>query len=221
MHLHTGTHVVTELFGMQINLDTIYTTWLTAIIVFIIAFAASRGRALVPSGIQNAVEFVIESLCNQFEKNIGHNYRQVVPILLTLFMFIFVANEIGLLPAAHLTASPTNDVNTTLGLAIGASIFVHVYYIKNRGFGNWLGHFFKPFVPFVFINMVEEVSRPITLAMRLFGNILAGEILLEVLNAMATWFVPMIWIAFSLMVGLIQAYIFTTLVSIYLKESVD
>ena len=57
MHLHTGTHVVTELFGMQINLDTIYTTWLTAIIVFIIAFAASRGRALVPSGIQNAVEF--------------------------------------------------------------------------------------------------------------------------------------------------------------------
>ena len=221
MHLHTGTHAVAELFGMQVNMDTLYTTWLTAIIVFIIAFAASRGRAMIPGGIQNAVELLVEGLCNQFEKNIGHNYRQVVPVLLTLFLFIFVGNQIGLLPTAHLTASPTNDVNTTLGLAIGASIFVHIFYVKNRGVGNWLGHFFKPFVPFVFINIVEEVSRPVTLAMRLFGNILAGEILMEILNNLAPWLVPMIWIAFSLFVGLIQAYIFTTLVSIYLKESVD
>lgn len=221
MHLHTGTHAVAELFGMQVNMDTLYTTWLTAIIVFIIAFAASRGRAMVPGGIQNAVEMLVEGLCNQFEKTMGHNYKQVVSILLTLFLFIFVGNEIGLLPTAHLTASPTNDVNTTLGLAIGASLFIHIFYIKNRGVGNWLRHFFKPIFPFVFINVVEEISRPVTLAMRLFGNILAGEILMEILNNLAPWLVPMIWIAFSLFVGLIQAYIFTTLVSIYLKESVD
>ncbi len=221
MHLHTGTHAIAELFGMQVNMDTLFTTWLSAIIVLIVAIAASRGRALVPGGVQNAVELVVESLCSQFEKNIGHKYRQVVPVLLTLFMFIFTANQIGLLPTAHLTASPTNDVNTTLGLALGASVFIHFFYVKNRGLGNWLGHFFKPFAPFVFINIVEEISRPITLAMRLFGNILAGEILLEILYAMAPWLVPIIWIGFSLFVGLIQAYIFTTLVSIYLKESVD
>lgn len=220
MHLHTGTHVIAQFMGMSINLDTIFTTWLTAIIVLIVSFLASRGRAMVPSGIQNAVEFVIEALCAQFEKNIGPKYRQVVPVLLTLFMFIFIANEIGLLPTEHLTASPTNDVNTTLGLAIGSSLFVHFFTIKNKGFGHWISHFFKPMPFFVIINIVEEISKPITLAMRLFGNILAGEILLEILYFMAPWLVPIIWIAFSLFVGLIQSYIFTTLVSIYLKPSV-
>lgn len=221
MHLHTGTHVIAELFGMQVNMDTILTTWLSALIVLIVVLAATRGRALVPSGVQNVVEMVVEALCDQFEKNVGHRYRQVVPVLLTLFMFIFTANQIGLLPTAHLTASPTNDVNTTLGLALGASVFIHFFYIKNRGLGNWLGHFFKPFPLFLPINLVEEVSRPVTLAMRLFGNILAGEILLEILYSIAPWLVPIIWIAFSLFVGLVQAYIFTTLVSVYLKESVD
>lgn len=221
MHLHTGTHVVEQLFGMQVNMDTILTTWLSAFIVLVLMFAASRGRAMVPGGVQNAVEMVVEALCGQFEANIGKNYRKVATVLLTLFLFIFTANQIGLLPTEHLTASPTNDVNTTLGLAIAASLAIHFYFIKSKGVGHWLAHFFHPFSLFVIMNLVEEVARPITLAMRLFGNILAGEILLEVLYNLAPQFVPMIWIGFSLFVGLVQAYIFTTLVSIYLKESVD
>lgn len=221
MHLHTGTHVVAQLFGMSVNMDTIFTTWLSAIIVFVILLAATRSHALVPSGVQNAVEFLIEWLCNQFDNNVGHAYRKVSTVLLTLFMFILTANQIGLLPTEHLTASPTNDVNTTLGLAIAASLCIHFYYVKVKGFGKWAKHFFQPLAPFVFLNLIEEISKPITLAMRLFGNILAGEILLEVLNNLAPWLVPMIWIAFSLFVGCIQAYIFTTLVSVYIKESVD
>jgi F-type H+-transporting ATPase subunit a len=221
MHLHTGTHVVGQLLGMQINWDTIYTTWLTGFLVILMVFCASRGRALVPSGWQNAMEMVIEQLCGLFEGNLGHKYRQVATMLLTLFLFIFTANQIGLLPTAHLTASPTNDVNTTLGLAIASSLAIHFYFIVNKGVGNWIGHFFHPFSLFVIMNLIEEIARPITLAMRLFGNILAGEILLEILYALAPALVPMIWIAFSLFVGLIQAFIFTTLVSIYLKESVE
>ena len=197
MHLHTGTHVVSMLFGMSVNWDTIFTTWLSALIVFLIVFAATRGRA-----------------------NVGKNYRKVSTVLLTLFMLILTANQIGLLPTEHLTASPTNDLNTTLGLAIASSLLIHFYYIKNKGFGHWIKHFFQPIAPFVFLNLIEEISKPITLAMRLFGNILAGEILLEVLNNLAPWLVPIVWIAFSLFVGVIQAYIFTTLVSVYMKESV-
>ena len=220
MHLHTGTHVVSQLFGMPINLDTIYTTWLSAIIVFLIVFAATRSRALIPSGIQNAVELLFEWLFSQFESNVGSSYRKVSTVLLTLCMFILTANQIGLLPTEHLTASPTNDVNTTLGLALAASLCVHFYRIKNKGVKTWFAHFFHPIAPFVVLNLIEEVSKPITLAMRLFGNILAGEILLEILYNLAPWLVPIIWIAFSLFVGVIQAYIFTTLVSVYLKESV-
>lgn len=220
MHLHTGTHVVSMLFGMSVNWDTIFTTWLSALIVFLIVFAATRGRAMVPSGAQNVVEMVFEFLFGQFRANVGKNYRKVSTVLLTLFMLILTANQIGLLPTEHLTASPTNDLNTTLGFAIASSLLIHFYYIKNKGFGHWIKHFFQPIAPFVFLNLIEEISKLITLAMRLFGNILAGEILLEVLNNLAPWLVPIVWIAFSLFVGVIQAYIFTTLVSVYMKESV-
>lgn len=220
MHLHTGTHVVSMLFGMSVNWDTIFTTWLSALIVFLIVFAATRGRAMVPSGVQNVVEMVFEFLFGQFRANVGKNYRKVSTVLLTLFMLILTANQIGLLPTEHLTASPTNDLNTTLGLAIASSLLIHFYYIKNNGFSHWIKHFFEPIAPFVVLNLIEEISKPITLAMRLFGNILAGEILLEILNNLAPWLVPIVWIAFSLFVGVIQAYIFTTLVSVYMKESV-
>lgn len=120
-----------------------------------------------------------------------------------------------------MTASPTNDVNTTLGLSIACSLITHFYFIKCKGVGHWLGHFFKPFPIFAVMNLIEELAKPITLAMRLFGNILAGEILLEVLYFLCPALVPMIWIAVSLFIGLVQAYIFTTLTSVYLKESVD
>ena len=218
IQVHMWLHSFSECRSIWIRF---FTQWLTALIVFIIVFAASRGRSLVPNGIQNAVEMVIEPLCSQFERNMGSHYKKVVYFLLTLFLFIFVANEMGLLPTAHLTASPTNDVNTTLGLALTGTLCIHFVYIRNRGFGKWLKHFFEPMPPFVIINIVEELSRPVTLAMRLFGNILAGEILLEILYALAPVLVPLLWVVFSLVVGLIQAYIFTTLTSIYLKESVE
>lgn len=219
MHLHTGTHAVQQLLGMQVNMDTIFTTWLTALIVFLVVFAASRGKKLVPTGVQNCVEILVEGLLTQFEKNVGPKYRQVVPALLTLFLFILTANQLGLLPTEHLTASPTSDINTTLGLALAVTLLIHVLFIANQGVGKWIKHFFEPFPVFVFINLVEEISRPVTLAMRLFGNILAGEILLELLYALCPWLIPIIWIAFSVFVGCVQAYIFTTLSSVYLKHS--
>ena len=219
MHLHTGTHAVQQLLGMQVNMDTIFTTWLTALIVFLVVFAASRGKKLVPTGVQNCVEILVEGLLSQFEKNVGPKYRQVVPALLTLFLFILTANQLGLLPTEHLTASPTSDISTTLGLALAVTLLIHVLFIANQGVGKWIKHFFEPFPVFVFINLVEEISRPVTLAMRLFGNILAGEILLELLYALCPWLIPIIWIAFSVFVGCVQAYIFTTLSSVYLKHS--
>lgn len=219
MHLHTGTHAVQQLLGMQVNMDTIFTTWLTALIVFLVVFAASRGKKLVPTGVQNCVEILVEGLLSQFEKNVGPKYRQVVPALLTLFLFILTANQLGLLPTEHLTASPTSDINTTLGLALAVTLLIHVLFIANQGVGKWIKHFFEPFPVFVFINLVEEISRPVTLAMRLFGNILAGEILLELPYALCPWLIPIIWIAFSVFVGCVQAYIFTTLSSVYLKHS--
>ncbi len=220
MHLHTGTHMVVQLFGMSVNMDTIYMTWIAAAIVMVLMIAATRGRALVPGGWQNFMEIVVEGLCKQFKDTLGPRYRQVVSLLLTLFLFIFVSNQMGLLPTNHLIVSPTSDLNTTFGLALLCTIVIHVLYLKNQGVKQWGIHFFRPFIPFVLLNLIEEIARPVTLAMRLFGNILAGEILLEVLYSLTPYLVPIVWIAFSLFIGLVQAYIFTTLVSAYLMGSV-
>lgn len=221
MELHTGHHTIAYFMGMAFNMDTLYMTWLTAAIVIIITVAATRGRAMVPSGIQNAVELVMENLIDQFKETLGPKWHQVVSILLTMFLFIFVGNELGLLPSPDVLTSPTNDLNTTLGLALASSFTVHVVGIANKGVLKHIKHMFQPFAVFFILNILEEVSKPLTLAFRLFGNILAGEILMEILYQLVPWLAPMVWLAFSLAIGLIQAFIFTILTTSYLTSSLN
>ena len=219
MELHTGHHLIAQLFGMNVNMDTLYMTWLTAAIVIIVTMAATRSRSLVPSGIQNVVEIIVESLLVQFKETLGPKWGQVVSVLLTMFLFILVGNELGLLPSPHILTSPTNDLNTTLGLALVSSFMVHFVALRNQGVKKHFKHYFEPFIPFVVINLMEEFTKPLTLAFRLFGNILAGEILMEVLYLLVPVGVPIIWFIFSLVMGLIQAFIFTILTTSYLADS--
>lgn len=221
MQLHTGTHDILMLGGHTIHVDTLIMTYLTGFLVLLILLPATRNMTIVPRGWQNAIEMIIELLAENFKSTLGDNYKKPIYFLLPLFMFIFIGNEIGLLPTAHTIVSPTNDLNTTLGLAVGSSVAIHGMYIKYHGGLKYLKHFFEPFFPFVIINVMEEVSKPLTLAFRLFGNILAGEILLEVLEFLAPVVVPIIWITFSLVIGLIQAFIFTILVSAYFADAVE
>ncbi len=221
MELHTGNHWIVQVFGMDVNMDTILLTWLTAVLVILVTLAATRKRALVPSGFQNAMEIIIESLLAQFKETLGPKYSQVVSVLLTMFLFILFANELGLFPSPHILASPTNDLNTTVALALISAVMVHVMALKNQGVKKHFQHFFKPFAPFVIINILEEFTKPLTLAFRLFGNILAGEILLEVLYFLVPPVVPIIWLIFSLAIGLIQAFIFTILTTSYLAPSFE
>jgi F-type H+-transporting ATPase subunit a len=219
MELHTGHHLVVQLLGLNVNMDTLILTWVTAALVIIVSIVATRGRSLVPSGLQNAMEIVVESLLSQFKETLGPKYGQVVSVLLTMFLFILFGNEIGLLPSPHILASPTNDLNTTVALALVSSLMVHVMALRNQGLKKHLKHYLEPFPPFILINLLEEVTKPLTLAFRLFGNILAGEILMEVLYFLAPVGVPMVWLLFSLVIGLIQAFIFTILTTSYLRDS--
>ena len=219
MELHAGHHMVVQLLGMNVNMDTIYLTWVAAALVIIVTVLATRQRAMVPSGLQNAMEMVIEGLLSQFKETLGPKYGQVVSVLLTMFFFILFANEMGMLPTDGLLASPTNDLNTTVALALVSSFLVHAMALKNKGPKTHFKHFFEPFVPFVIINLMEEITKPLTLAFRLFGNILAGEILMEVLYFLVPAGIPMIWLLFSLVIGLIQAFIFTILTTSYLAPS--
>ena len=118
--------------------------------------------------------------------------------------------------------APTSDINTTAGLALFVFIFVNGMMVYKHGFMNYIKHYFKPFVFFFPINIIETMAKPMTLALRLFGNILAGDVLLIVLNLiLPAWFpVPtIVWMMFSLFVAGVQAFVFTLLTISYLSES--
>lgn len=215
MHLHAGSHKVVEFLGMAINMDTIISTWITFAIVFFIFWLALRNPKIVPGYAQNIVESVLDVIMNQIDASLGKKAGEATYVLLTFFIFILVSNELGLFPNGHAFASPTNDLNTTLALALCTTTIVWFMALKIKGMDH-IKHLFQPFKVFVIIHLMEEFTKPLTLAFRLFGNIIAGEILLEVLHNLSPYGPPVIWLGFSFGIGLIQAFIFTVLSTSYI-----
>lgn len=214
-----GAHKVAQLFGLTFNMDTLMMTWLTMAIVLVIAYLATRRLSMnKPSRWQSMLELIIESLLAQIEANMGKNGLKLAPLIITLFMFLLVANWLGLIPGF---TSPTNDLNTAAGLAIMVFFLMQALGVINKGLIGYYGHFVKPYAVFLPINIIEELSKPLTLSFRLFGNILAGEILLMVLGMLVPYLIPTAWLAFSVFVGVVQAFIFTMLSMSYLANSVS
>lgn len=198
--------------GVFIHMQTMYMTWITMAIVFLLFFVASRNPKLVPSGLQNVMEWFIEFLTGLMEGTLGmKGSKYMAPFMITLFMFIFVGNEIGMLPQVgiHWT-SPTNDINTTFALSLTVALGVYVVGVCQHGMGHFR-HFISPSPAFLPLHLLEEITKPLTMALRLFGNILAGEILLIVLYQLSPWIIPEFWVMFSLFIGFLQAFIFTML----------
>ena len=163
------------------------------------------------------LEIAVIALLDQVEATMGPKGKKLAPLIITLFLFLLVSNWLGLVPKL---TSPTNDLNTTLGLALMIVGMVHILGMVNKGIFTYLKHFIEPHFLFLPINIVEEIAKPVTLSFRLFGNILAGEIMLVILGTLVPYFVPTLWLAFSIMVGLIQAFIFTILSIAYLSNAV-
>lgn len=198
--------------GIVINMQTMYMTWITMAVVFVLFMMAARSPKLVPSGLQNVMEFFVDFLNGLMEEVLGVKGRKTMaPFIITLFMFIFIGNEIGMLPqvGVHWT-SPTNDINTCFALSLTVAIGVYLVGVGQKGMSHFK-HFVSPSLAFLPLHLMDEITKPLTMALRLFGNILAGEILLIVLYQLAPWVVPELWVMFSLFIGFLQAFIFTML----------
>lgn len=210
-----------DFLGMTVHMQTLYMSWLACIITIVVVWAITSGSKMVPGRAQAALEMFFDALGGLIEKNMGKEGRsKMQAFFFTLFLYLLVANEIGVfLPSIgiHFT-SPTNDMNTVFALSILVMVVAYIYGVANKGIG-YFGHFVKPYVPFLPLNIVEEIAKPITLALRLFGNILAGEILLIVLYKLCPWVIPDIWVLFSLFVGVLQAFVFTMLSIINIAPS--
>mgnify|MGYP003584272212 FL=1 len=214
-----GVREVVQFAGLTFNVETLIMTWITMAVVILIAFLATRNLRLVPTGWQNAIEMVVTALHGQIDATMGPRGRMLAPLIISLFLFLLVSNWLGLIPTL---SSPTNDLNTTLGLALMVIVMLHVMGVYFKGM-HYIKHFFQPVPVFVVINAIEEVAKPITLAFRLFGNILAGEILIIILLKLMPIWMPIpsvIWLAFSIFIGGVQAFIFTMLSMAYLANAV-
>lgn len=236
--IHVGHHtMVFEMFGMTFNGDTILATAITAVIVIGLAFflRAKVTSTGVPGGVQLFWEALTIQMRQQIEGSIGMKVAPfVLPLSVTIFVFILVSNWLGVLPlqyggsdgaAAELYKPPASDINFVLALALFVFLAYHAAGIWRRGI---IGHpikVIKGHVAFLApINIVEEIAKPISLALRLFGNIFAGGILVALI-AMFPWYVQWapnaIWKTFDLFVGLIQAFIFSLLTILYFSQSME
>ena len=236
--IHVGHHtMVFELFGMTFNGDTIMATGITALIVIALAFVlkskvTSTG---VPGGVQLFWEALTIQMRNQIEGAIGMKVAPfVLPLSIAIFVFILISNWLAVLPlqyggsdgaAAELYKPPASDINFVLALALFVFVCYHAAGIWRRGI---IGHPIKVVKGHVAllapINIVEELAKPISLALRLFGNIFAGGILVALI-AMFPWYIQWapnaIWKTFDLFVGLIQAFIFSLLTILYFSQSME
>lgn len=212
---------------------------LTCVIVFAIVFACTRNLALKPKGKQNVIEWIIDFTRGIVTDNMPRKeLRNFHFIAFTLFLFIFVANQLGLIIKIVSTndvtywKSPTADPFVTLTLAFIMLMLSHYYGVERFGFKNYIKNsFFKPVSFLMPVKLIEEFTNVITLGLRLYGNIYAGEVLLtliaKVLLSVGWLTLPvvipleMIWIAFSLFIGSIQAFVFVTLSMVYMGHKIE
>ncbi|AVP35481.1 F0F1 ATP synthase subunit A [Staphylococcus felis] len=235
---HKHPIVTWHFLGVDINfnLSTIMMVLITSIIVFIIAVLCTRNLQKRPKGAQNFIEWVFDFVRGIIESNMAWSKGgQFHFLAVTLILFIFVANMLGL-PLQFVNhhylwwKSPTADAHVTLTLATLMIILTHYYGVKMRGGKNYMKGFAKPYVALLPINIFEEFASTLTLGLRLYGNIYAGEILIGLLAGVTThtlfgWIIGVpgliIWQGFSIFVGSIQAYIFIMLTMVYMSHKVS
>ena len=226
--IEIGHHVRANLFGFDVNIDTIISTLIAGSLVLILGFIAKNYLTKdpddhVPSKIQLLWETIVGQVNKQVEDNLGRVHPYVAPLAISLFFFILFANWMELLPTklnsgTHLTPAPTADTNLTYAMAAVAMVSVWAYGIKQKGVGGYLRHFLEPYPVLLPLNILEELVKPITLALRLFGNIFAGGIMLALIAIMPWWGLPIAnfaWKAFDMVIGVIQAFIFALLTVLY------
>ncbi len=191
-----GEHPEGHLLGLTLNLDTIWVTVVAGAIVIALGFWARAHLTKdtddhVPTKVQLLWETIVKEVTTQVEANLGKVNPFVIPLATALFFFILIANWLEVIPTelnkkVHLLPSPTADTNLTYAMAIMVMVGVWTFSIRERGFKGWIKHYFEP-VPWMFpLEVLQDLLKPVTLALRLFGNIFAGGIMLALIAGMVS-----------------------------------
>jgi F-type H+-transporting ATPase subunit a len=226
LDIEVGGHIVWNVFGLAWNVDTILGTLIAgAIVIGLGLYVRAHLSTTKPTGAQLFLETVTTQIEEQVESTMGVRTAPfVVPMAMALFLFILIANWLAIVPTGHhpeYVPPPASDVNLAYALALLVIVTMHVTGIRKKGFRGYYHHLFTPHWVMFPINLIEELVRPVTLALRLFGNIFSGVIMVSLIAlfpAYILWAPDIIWKLFDMFIGLIQAFIFALLTILYFSS---
>ncbi len=218
------------LWGHKLT-NTFFAVIIAGLIFAAIIIILGIGLKKKGSTLAALAEMLVGSVKGLTNMILGHDGEKYEVIVGTLFGFIVISNLLGIISSltvpfyGHINIkmiiAPTTDLSVTLALALTAVSYFHFQWIKVKGFGNYLKHYIKPTPIMLPINILEEVSKPISLAVRLFGNLTGEHIVLEVITSLVAFAVPCIILVLGLFTGFVQALVFTMLFMVYLQPAVS
>jgi F-type H+-transporting ATPase subunit a len=195
----------------------VVTTWALMSVLTVFSWLVMRRLGPRPGRPQAVLEIVVTGIAEQIREVIGRDPRPFVPLLGTLFIFLAIANISGVLPGVE---APTAKLETPAALALIVFASVHYFGIRARGPLRYLASFAEPNLIMLPLNLVSEVTRTFSLMVRLFGNVMSGEFVIGLVIALAGLFVPVPLMVLEILVGLVQAYIFTVLATVFIGAAV-
>jgi len=222
-NIEIGNHQTVKLAGLTFDVDTVYTTAIAAAVVIGLGVLLRRRvTSGVPGGVQLFWESLTSYISEQAETRLNRRLSgYVIPLAVALFAFILTANWLSVLRIHGQPEPPTSDANLPYALAVLVFVWCVVAGIR-RSPRAYFGHFLAPYKFLLPINFIEEVAKPISLSLRLFGNIFSGVIMLELIGlfpAYLAWAPNAAWKLFDLFIGAIQALIFALLTIIYFGQA--
>lgn len=235
IHISLTAEKIFNIGGFAIT-NSLLTSWIVMILLLLFAIASTRKLSLVPNNLQQIAEVIVDGIYNLFATILHDKIGRFFPLVGTYFLFIIMLNWSGLLPGVGtiglhkieeghqvfvpLFRSGTADLNTTLALALIAMLVIQISGLKTLG-GAYLKKFLNFSNPIYFfvgiLDIISELSRVISFAFRLFGNIFAGEVLLTVIAFLMPIFAPLPFLGLELFVGFIQALVFSMLTAVFLS----
>jgi F-type H+-transporting ATPase subunit a len=201
--------------------DAISYTWLIIVLLLVLSLLATSALKSIPSGMQNFMETVIGGIETMIVDTMGEHGRPFFPLIATLAIFVLVSNLIGLIPGFF---PPTANINTTAACAVIVFVSTHVVGVKHHGLA-YIKHFLGPIAwlapVMFFIEVIGHLSRPVSLTLRLFGNMNGHELVLMIFFGLAPFLVPLPMMLMGVLVSFIQAFVFMLLAMIYIQGSLE
>jgi F-type H+-transporting ATPase subunit a len=198
--------------------ETVATTWGLMALLFVVSWLSTRRLKLEPGPWQVALEGVVGAIQDAIEAVLPEYSLRILPFVASLWIFVVVANLIGIIPGLH---SPTADLSTTTALAVLVFLSVHWYGIRIHGLKRYLRHYIEPNPILLPFHIVSEISRTVALAVRLFGNIFSLEMAALLVLLVAGFLVPVPVLILHIIEALVQAYIFGMLALIYIAGGIQ